>query len=186
MATMANALGGYTLDDIITGQGTMAGYYPAQTVWGSWNNQFLQTATSTVTQTVWVSWNQQAFGQTAQGMQFQQQPSDVEIASATEALRKHEAAKTRAKELLLESLTPTQRETYEKHLMFIVETPKKNRYRLHLSQAPRKLSGEKDAVSYCIHTHGLPREDELLGFKLLLEANEDEFLRTANATALAA
>ena len=41
-------------------------------------------------------------------------------------------------------------------------------------------------VSYCIHTYGVPREDELLGFKLLLEANEEEFLKTANATRLAA
>jgi len=71
--------------------------------------------------------------------------------------------------------------------MFIVETPKKNRYALARSALPRKLNDkDKPVVSYCIHTCGVPKEDELLGFKLMLEANEDEFLKTANATALAA
>lgn len=174
-------------------QGTaMAGYYPAQTVWQNWNTHYyIGTTTQVTTQTVWVNWNTQY--QTAQPQhQYQaNQPVTEEVARAMQEharlLEESRAkAKTKAEALLVEHLTPAQKDSFEKHGMFIVEGSKNNRYRLSRTGAPRKIAGDKDAVSYCIHTSGLPREDELLGFKLLLEANEDEFLRTANATQLAA
>lgn len=182
---MATALGGLgaIVNGLIggTGQGTnvMAGYYPATTVWQNWNQQFyVGTTTQATTQTVWMSWN--TVYQTAQPV-----PAEV-IQTMQEHARLLEESRAKAKELLIEHLTPAQKDSYEKHGMFIVEGSKKNHYRLSRTGAPRKIAGDKDAVSYCIHTSGLPREDELLGFKLLLEANEDEFLRTANATQLAA
>lgn len=164
---------------------TMAGYSPANlatgntTVWEQWNTQYFTvnaTATNTV---VWASWNE--------GYQaiYQQQFFNPQVAAA-DNLKKVEAARTRAKEFLIEHLSPAQKESYEKHGMFIVEGSQGNRYRLAHSNAPRKVRDDKDVTSYCIHTYGVPREDELLGFKLLLEADEDEFLKTANATALAA
>lgn len=167
------------------GQGiqTMAGYSPAST-WVTWNTVYYTTACNT--NTVWGAWNQ---GYTPTANTAYQQPADPtpeQLEAQRAAVKRVEDAATRAKELLVEHLDPVQRESYEKHGLFIVETPRKNRYRLSKNHAPRKLSGDKDAVSYCIHTYGVPREDELLGFKLLLEANEEEFLRTANATALAA
>lgn len=184
---MATFVGGIVSGMLGQGQGVtaMAGYSPAQT-WVSWNTVYYTTNATTV----WQSWNDgyQTYGPgqtpTAQTPVYECTPEQAEAARA--AVKRIEDARTRAKELLVEHLDPEQRESYEKHGLFIVETPRKNRYRLSSNHAPRKLSGDKDAVSYCIHTYGVPREDELLGFKLLLEANEEEFLRTANATALAA
>jgi hypothetical protein len=114
------------------------------------------------------------------------QPTPQEMAEWQRREKKAQEAKERAEALLLEHLSPVQRETYQRTQMFVVETPKRTRYRLGLHGQPVKLDGERPTHSFCIHTYGVPREDELLGFKLLLEANEDEFLKTANATRLAA
>ena len=182
-ATMLGGLGNVVFGlagQTLMGQGaaTMAGYYPAQTtVWANWNTQYYNTATVATTAQVWGAWNQQF---TVPELT----PAQLEVQNQVH--QRHGESKARARTLLIEHLDPVQRESYEKHGLFIVETPKKNRYRLGQHVGPRKLSGDKDTVSYCIHTQGIPREDELLGFKLLLEANEEEFLKTANATALAA
>lgn len=188
------------LNGLLGGVGqVMAGYSPTGTnmatnVWGAWNQQLVGTAYATTTVT-WVAWNQQyyvgpqhaqeqmAWQQQLAQQWFQQQavaPPYPEPANA------NVEAQAKAKELLVQHLSPVQREMYEKTGMFIVETAKKNHYRLHATRPPEKLVGEKVTHRYCIHTYGVPREDELFGFKLLLEANEEEFLRTANATAVAA
>jgi hypothetical protein len=160
------------------GSATMT-YSPA--TWVSWNTVY--TAGSTVTNAqVWEQWNTPISGTVFTGNQM----TEAQIEEYRAAAKKIDTAKQRAEEFLLENLSPEQRESYRKDKLFIVETPKKNRYVLHASQSPRKIEGDKPVVSYCIHTLGVPREDELLGFKLLLEGNEDEFLKTANATALAA
>ena len=156
-------------------------YYPAGNAWTSWNEQWLQTAATS--QTVWTNWNIANYTPAATMPVEHTAPDFAAIKAQNEKL---EAARKRAKEFLVEHLDADQRESYQRSEMFIVETPKKNRYALHYRHNPKKLNGDKPVTSYCIHTYGVPREDELLGFKLLLEANEDEFLKTANATALAA
>ena len=171
----------------------------AQT-WVDWNTNYSQITTNysqitngmTVNQATWNQWNTQGFLRRPTSVIHYEQPrpTDEEMRAMTEAAakatREHAAAIARAEALLLEHLDPRQRESYTANKLFIVETPRKNRYRLRHSGQPVKLEGEKEVVRYCIHTYGVPREDELLGFKLLLEANEDEFLKTANATRLAA
>jgi hypothetical protein len=160
----------------------MAAYNPA--TWVTWNTGY----TTAGNQTVWVNWNSVVV--TTVPVIAAQQPNQQQIdawhALAQKNIEDRAAAARRAEEFLLENLSPAQRETYHKQQMFIVETPRKNRYAIHKVQQVRKMEGDRAVESYCIHTLGVPREDELLGFKLLLEANEDEFLRTANATRLAA
>lgn len=165
--------------------------------WNAWNNAFTIGSTATITgitfqqtQQTWVSWNDQIYQQTAIGIQ-QWNPITPEqqaamVKQCEERQKEIDAAKAKAETLLLEHLNPEQRASYVNHGLFIVETPKKNRYKLDRHRPPYKVENDKHTVSYCIHTHGVPKEDELLGFKLLLEANEEEFLRTANATRLAA
>lgn len=168
--------GGFTQQTVYT-QATNNVYYQEQ-----WNTQYQGTATINYATSVWYAWNE--------GYQPHRQPQAEATAAQVMAAQKAvvdaaEAAK-KAEELLLEHLSPVQRESYLTHGLFIVET-KKNRYQLHKASNTRKLNKDGKAThSYCIHTHGVPRQDELLGFKLLLEANEEEFLKTANATAIAA
>ena len=168
-------------------------YTPAAT-WVAWNQTYTTANTINIQGQVWGQWNQIYYQGTnvVSGAYTANQPPPTEeeiriaTARAEDARKQAAAAQVRAEALLLEHLDPHQRESYRKDKLFIVETRKKNRYQLSHARQPRKLDGTKEVVSYCIHTYGVPREDELLGFKLLLEANEDEFLKTANATRLAA
>ena len=144
--------------------------------WTHWNNAYYTTGNATTNVQTWGNWNQIYYQQTAvtfNQLNYALQPPDPQVQIAEEAEKKRRvAAQRRAEEFLLENLSPAQRESYRTHGLFIVETPKKVRYKLHKAHTPRRLEGEKEVTSYCIHTYGVPREDELLGFKLLLEANE--------------
>jgi hypothetical protein len=104
-----------------------------------------------------------------------------------EGTQRRLAANARARELLLEHLTPQQRETFTKHHWFIVEGGRsKQKYRIN---GHRGLSGNVDVVGasnrvshrLCAHLNStLPMGDQLVAQKLMLEFDEDEFLRIAN------
>lgn len=170
----------------------MAGYSPA-TTWQSWNQVYV-TNVVTWYEPTWNAWNCVHYQQTNVATSNFTVPTQEhglniaaeEITRLKECADKRKAASVRAEALLLEHLDPHQRESYHKDKLFIVETPRKKRYKLSHSRPVCQLDGEREVVSYCIHTFGVPREDELLGFKLLLEANELEFLKTANPTRIAA
>ena len=101
-------------------------------------------------------------------------------------LRK-EAAE-RAQELLLVHLTPEQRESVVKNKWFVVEGGKsKKKYRIKTTAAAGnvlELDPEGRVVaSYCCHAdHSFPMGDQHLTQKLMLECDEDAFLRVANRT----
>src|ERR1051325_10786388 len=91
-----------------------------------------------------------------------------------------EAAKTRARELLLDALTETQQAEFEQDGHFTVVTRDGVRaYRLKPGSPPIRTRGEDGRRwSYCIHPReSYPAEDTALALKLLLETDEDEFLR---------
>ena len=102
---------------------------------------------------------------------------------------KRKIAAERANKILLEHLTPEQRETIEKNDWFIIEggTTKK-RYRVRrtgIAGNVEELEGEKVVAKYCCHiAHHYPRPDHHLAQKLMLEWDESEFLRLANRTAV--
>ena len=96
-------------------------------------------------------------------------------------------AKKRALDLLLEHLTPAQRETFHKNSWFIVEGRSMRRYRVN---ARGSLAGNVDVLDsnmktihrLCAHCdiHSIPLGDQLLAQKLMLEFDEETFLRIAN------
>jgi len=98
-----------------------------------------------------------------------------------------------ALDLLLKHLDPNQREQFEKQKQFEV-IGKSGKYRYQISErGDVKRIDEKGPVeSYCIHPpyeipeNNLPGADLALAKKLMLELNEDLFLKTANATRLRA
>lgn len=95
-----------------------------------------------------------------------------------------EKAKARAKELLVKHLTPNQRGEYEQHGCFHVVTRKKHRYLIkqgRISNVIRLNKRGKPVRAFCIHPKiFVPDEDTMLTQKLMLETDEDEFLRIAN------
>ena len=106
------------------------------------------------------------------------------------ALHRHsDEAKERARNLLLGHLSPAQRETYEENRWFIVEggrsqTKYRINYSSHMVANIDVMSDELDRVKHHLCGHcgldDVPIGDQLLAQKLMLEYDEDRFLRLAN------
>jgi hypothetical protein len=99
-----------------------------------------------------------------------------------------EAARARAHALLLSHLTPAQRQTFETNKWFVVEGGRsKTRYRVRSHACAGNielLDGERVTHRLCGHCdHTIPLGDQLLAQKLMLELDEDEFLKLANRRA---
>jgi choline dehydrogenase-like flavoprotein len=102
------------------------------------------------------------------------------------------AATTRARGLLLENLSPEQRETFEANGWFIVEGGRtKTRYRVNGRSYQGNidvLRGHDSRVTHRLCGHApshIPLGDQLLAQKIMLELAEDDFLRIANRTNVA-
>lgn len=101
--------------------------------------------------------------------------------------REEGEAATRAHALLMEMLTPEQQASWGlTHEIAVEGEHSKQQYRLTTRRAGgvyrMNASGRRD-MSYCIHhANEIPIEDQVLAQKLLLETDEREFLRIANAT----
>ncbi len=104
------------------------------------------------------------------------------------------AAAGRARQLLMSMLTAEQQNEMEDkncfHLTVHDRDGSHRVYRIDYGYAGNvKLIGQngRPTHSYCIHADSrLPKEDQMLAQKLLLEANEKDFLRIANMTRCAA
>lgn len=91
-----------------------------------------------------------------------------------------------ATEALKSLLDDTQRGQFEKENHFELQVNERL-YRITPGTRVQRLNPQTKEVEsfFCIHPdhiHGLPAEDVAIGQKLLLEANEAEFLRVANET----
>lgn len=149
--------------------------------------------------------HQQILNQYNQGLQNQQelhrdnryaQAQEEEMQAAREraeqAAKEMGEARKRAHALLLEHLTPAQRETFEKNKWFIVEGGKTGKRFKIFSNGYAGNVHELDAHDrmvnrLCCHANaGIPLEDQLLTQKVLLEWDEEHFYKTANITRIAA
>jgi len=113
---------------------------------------------------------------------------EAERARLKQAEERSEAARTRALALLRSHLTPAQRRTFEANKWFVVEGGRsKTRYRInsrHFAGNIEILDGERVTHHLCGHCdHTIPLSDQLLAQKLMLEFDEDEFLKLANRRA---
>lgn len=112
----------------------------------------------------------------------------AEIARAEYAFRqleeveRSERAAARAEMLLRSHLSKAQFEDLERHGGFWVTSQFGNLYWVTRNAAVRFDEGGRAIQRYCIHAvdHRIPRADNALLRKLLLECNEELFLRTAN------
>jgi hypothetical protein len=113
---------------------------------------------------------------------------DERAQKAREEQQRQVAAKARAREFLVEHLTPPQRETFDRNGWFIVEGGKsKTKYRI---RAVESMVANVDVLNargsplhrLCAHVRlgMVPLGDQLLSQKIMLELAEDDFLRTAN------
>lgn len=106
-------------------------------------------------------------------------------------VERHEQTRAvdRAKGLLIEYLTPEQRDTLRQRGWFIVTGRSGTRYRINAannnySGNVHVLDGDRIAARLCAHLDGsLPFWDHILAQKLMLENAEDDFLKIANRSA---
>ena len=158
-----------------------------------------ETATLT-TNATWASWADNAGTSgtldyrttTATWQPTLPSPEEIERQNreAEERACKKKEAQERALRLLREMLTREQLAAFEKDKRIPVDAPSGQRYIIHKGRAGNVFSIKdgKQVEKFCIQPDDLdiPDEDCMLAQKLLLEANEDEFLRVANRTRLVA
>jgi len=136
---------------------TFAGEYYATTTscdMVTWTNS--TTASTTL---VWNGWNSTAF------------------------LTTQAAAIAKAQALLEGMLTPEQIAQLAAHHWFEVVSQHGHRYRINQGQRRNVQRLKKDGAHeawFCIHPDDVPDEDAMLAQKLLLETDEQAFLRIAN------
>jgi hypothetical protein len=136
--------------------------------------------------------NQQGLHQYNQYAQAQEEEMQAARERAEQAAKEMGEARKRAHALLLEHLTPAQRETFEKNKWFIVEGGKTGKRFKIFSNGYAGNVHELDAHDkmvnrLCCHANaGIPLEDQLLTQKVLLEWDEEHFYKTANITRIAA
>ena len=169
-------------------------------VWQMWNNQIYSTTVTipesnlqaqdgmyvVTTEQVWISWNQQVIAGniTINPSQQTQEENEAQREAWRVSEEKRKAASVRARKALLDVLAPPQREQFEYNGSFELEV--NNRlYRVRPGQRVERLNRNTKRVEsyFCIHPYeSLPAEDIAISQKLLLEADEAEFLRLANET----
>lgn len=119
-----------------------------------------------------------------------QRHRDAQVRAAEENKKVQEAAAKRAEGLLLANLTLEQRAAYKKERTFIVNGSHGGRFKLMrgYSHNVKELDEEgREVRTFCIHPpaqHPCPNEDNVLLQKLMLQTDEEEFRRIANARPL--
>lgn len=177
----------------------------AASIWSIWMDNGTAMTSQTVTYSsnqVWNNWCQATAATSAQ-ITYNSSPGpppapltpeQVEATrlhverinkQAEEYRKKQAVTRAKARQLLEEVLNEEQRYELAKSGFFHVHTAKgKRTYRLAPGHSPRLVKSEDGKMySYCIHTReGFPVDDALAAFKLLLDADEKEFLKIANAS----
>jgi hypothetical protein len=138
--------------------------------------------TSTTTANVWYAARRGAAEAQAHRAQEQERS---EAARLKQEQERWETARARAHALLLSHLTPAQRQTFEINKWFIVEGGRsKAKYRIRghaCAGNVELLDGERVTHRLCCHCGPtIPLGDQLLTQKLMLELDEEEFLKLAN------
>lgn len=172
--------------------------------WSAWNMESTGSAITTCSaitncsSIVWPGWNEEycVSHATSQEVADQLALDAVDQERINEAnkrrIEEQAVAKSRAEALLVSNLDVEQAESFRKSRLFVVHSrDKKRRYRIEHGMAGnvKLLSPDGRVVaSFCIHPleRGIPAEDVMLAQKLMLEAAEEEFLRIANKTLIAA
>jgi hypothetical protein len=111
-------------------------------------------------------------------------------AAQAERQQRERAAEVRAEALLLELLDDEQQAQWRRQQTVDVRGCRSGKlYRLQRRRIGNVIerAGDRAVASYCIHhPASIPLEDQVAAQKLLLETNEDEFLRIANRTPIGA
>jgi hypothetical protein len=166
------------------------------TTWTVWNHN-ISTATTNVAYStdtasvIYAVWDQALRRETPQERQERQIRLELQRTKAEQARVLRDAADKRAERLLLQFLSSDQEVQYRASRYFeVLSKDGMRRYRIRRGWAGNVTVIDpkgREVEQLCIHPNvSVPPEDNLLAQKLLLEADEEKFRRTANITRLAA
>ncbi len=96
-----------------------------------------------------------------------------------ERLRKQQEANLRAEKLFLSRLTSFQLQEFQRSKEFLVRGSKGTRYWINCTHCMGNVQRASDGTKFCAGPFGLPAYDFWLAQKLLIEADEDAFLKVA-------
>lgn len=163
------------------------------TSWTAWNATYTITEAATTTwvdvsEQVWSTWNATTTGDTTIRVIPNPRPETPEeraelVRRAQE--RRHNAQQA-AEELLLSCLDEEQTQCYQDPDIrsFIVRASSGRQYEISCDRiAGNVYSLDEDCYrtsKFCIHPNGIPNPDVWLAQKLLIETDEQAFLRIAN------
>lgn len=197
-------------DTAIGSSGATTATITINAVWHAWNGQwpagFQDATTDTVTNTDtsdWIEWNHVWFDsgtQSAATFVFQPRTESIqeqrERAAARAEERKaareraakakleREAAERRAEELLKSNLSEEQQNDFEKNGWFLIDAASGKKYRIKRAREGNVELLNPDGTRkarYCAHPKiPCPNPDTMLAQKLMLETDEDNFLKVAN------
>jgi hypothetical protein len=154
-------------------------------VWYSWVTS-ATTCTATATAT-WYAW----CGSTTSATSTYETRESDEIKAAREAkAARQKVIEAKAEKWLRDHLSAEQeREYLDTHKFTVISRDGQRRYEITKENAwVYELNAKNERIrSFCIHSRiQLPKADEICAKKILLEADEKEFLKVANATQLRA
>jgi hypothetical protein len=155
-------------------------------VWGAWNSgprQTLYRAAPTIeaTEEQKARWETERIARETRENAYRAEQAEREKKRQAEQAE----ADHKAKRLLVECLSPEQRDTLEKHNYFDVKLPSGATYRIHKGWSHNvkrvKPDGTVDRGTFCAHPADMvPHYDNMLAQKFMLETDEQAFLRVAN------
>lgn len=161
-------------------------------VWLQWHADATNTATTASTMICWHTWI--AVG----GAELTNIVPAPEVIAQRDAVWRREAAERQAErdkvrekawKLLLSMLDKQQKDQLERDRFFdVVARNSRRRYRIHHgTHGNVRLLNDvgKEVTRYCAQPNNVPAEDAMLAQKLMLEHEEDQYLKVANATRIA-
>lgn len=166
-------------------------------IWAEWNTEYILT-TSSVTissSVIWKTWNGLWTSQRVWNEPSPEQVAAQEVilrAQYAEEKAARAAASVKARSLLLDNLDEVQRKQFDLGQTFEVHSKDgKRRYHVRYGTAGNVFLLDKNGKPtkrFCIHPGDgrIPIEDVMLVQKLMIEGAEDEFVRVANKTDVAA
>lgn len=168
------------------------------TIWPEWNTAY-QPVTYITNQATWENWvvvcndGYSTRTQPRQLTEEERAEREARVAEGrrlqAEAAAAAKAASERALTLLLSALDEEQAAEYTEHQRFHVTATSGRRYCIKHGRQHNVFLVDADGRAvreYCGHVgESVPNEDNILAQKLLLEADEEAFIRVANARAMA-
>ena len=181
-----------------TGNTTMTYTYNSSNIWQGWVTTSISTISTQYIWDQWMTYTDMGTGtvtHTYNGQPYVPTPEEQarllvqreESAARAAVLNEYkEAARTRARSLLYDLLTPEQLETLEKNKHIPVVGSKGRKYCIRATGRSGNVqllgTDGKVQASFCGHTvaYDLPLEDEWTAQLLHLMADEDDFITKAN------